>query len=374
MVDTAQIQIKAGNGGNGVATFLRAKYLPKGGPDGGDGGNGGSIYLVGDHNLATLMDYRSKKNYKAEKGSDGMRRQQKGKDGEDLYIKLPLGTLVYEIEDDKEVLVADIEAHNQKILIAQGGKGGKGNHNFKSSTNQAPKQFTKGSLGEEKSLRLEIKVIADVGLVGAPNAGKSTLINYLTNSQAKVASYPFTTISPNLGILRLKSDQKVVIADIPGLIKGASEGKGLGDDFLRHIERTRVLVHLIDPFNEDVTKIVEQALNNYEMIQNELKNYKVDLSEKPQIVVINKVDLIEVSENLESIKKELKAKYNLEVFGISAVTGAGVDSLIEELTVILNKAPKIVFIQPVKKVKKYTISTLPNKRVVYGLNEVFEVK
>lgn len=374
MVDTAQIQIKAGNGGNGVATFLRAKYLPKGGPDGGDGGNGGSIYLVGDHNLATLMDYRSKKNYKAEKGSDGMRRQQKGKDGEDLYIKLPLGTLVYEIEDDKEVLVADIEAHNQKILIAQGGKGGKGNHNFKSSTNQAPKQFTKGSLGEEKSLRLEIKVIADVGLVGAPNAGKSTLINYLTNSQAKVASYPFTTISPNLGILRLKSDQKVVIADIPGLIKGASEGKGLGGDFLRHIERTRVLVHLIDPFNEDVTKIVEQALNNYEMIQNELKNYKVDLSEKPQIVVINKVDLIEVSENLESIKKEFKAKYNLEVFGISAVTGAGVDSLIEELTVILKETPKVVFMQPTKKVKKYSISTLPNKRVVYGLNEVFEVK
>lgn len=374
MIDVANIKIKAGDGGSGVATFRREKYVPKGGPDGGDGGEGGDIFFVGNHNMATLVDFRSKKSYAAPNGKHGMGKNQRGPDGEDIMIKVPIGTLVYEVENDKETLVADIVAHGQKVLLAKGGKGGKGNYHFKSSTNQTPTQFTKGAIGEQKEIKLEIKLIADVGLVGAPNAGKSTLVNYLTNTQAKVASYPFTTLSPNLGVLRLKSNQKVIIADIPGLVEGAAEGKGLGDEFLRHIERTRVLVHIIDAFTDEVEKITQNALDQYAVISNELNKYSAELSDKKQLVVLNKIDITEIANKVSEIKKAFAQKYKVDILAISAATGEGVDAMVEKLTSMLESVERKPLGDLPTPVKKYTISTLPNKRVVHGANEVFEIK
>ncbi len=373
MIDLAVIQVKAGDGGSGIVSFRREKFIAKGGPDGGDGGDGGDVYVKADHNLATLMDFRSKRVFKAESGKPGQGKNKKGRDGNDITIKVPLGTLVYQTIGNEEVLIADMAVEKNPVLLSKGGRGGVGNFRFKSSTNQTPKQFTKGKSGREKEIRLEIKLIADVGLVGAPNAGKSTLINKMTSSHAKVASYPFTTISPNLGVLKLRGGQKVIISDIPGLIEGASEGKGLGDDFLRHVERTRLLIHIIDPFVEE-NDLVENALNKYHMIQKELKNYKVDLTNKKQIVVINKLDLTEVKENLAEFKKVFKKKYGIDIFGISAITGDGLEELTIEVTKSLTEIPKKPFTKKVVPVKIYTIDNLPNKRLVYGESEVFELE
>ena len=389
MVDLVEIKVKAGKGGDGKVSFRREKFIPKGGPDGGDGGKGGDVILVADNNMSTLVDFKSKRVFEAEDGQQGGSKNMSGKSGSNLYIKLPVGTLVYEMreeftenddagkngknegsfDDSRQVLVCDLVTPGQEYVIARGGIGGKGNINFKGSKNRSPLQYTKGTKGEEKILKLEIKLIADVGLVGAPNAGKSTLLNKLTNANARVANYPFTTISPNLGILRIEKDKDIVLADIPGLIEGASDGKGLGDDFLRHVERTRILIHLIDPLTGGYENLVENSFADYLMIREELSKYGKKLNSKKSLICINKIDVTEVRDAFENIKKRFE-KEGLEVFGISAVTGEGLDTLIKKVIYTLDKTPKDNVFEPEKVVKRYNIENLPNRRVVFDKDRV----
>lgn len=381
LIDVAKIKVKAGDGGDGHVSFRRAKFIPKGGPDGGDGGDGGDVYLVAEPNMVTLRDFRTKPSYGAGDGSEGGRRKRTGEDGADLYIKVPVGTLIYEILNGDEILVGDLVKGGQTLLICKGGVGGRGNVRFRSSTNQAPRQYTEGTKGEYKELRLEIKIIADVGLIGMPNAGKSTLVNQLTSSQAKTASYPFTTLSPNLGVLRINPDERIVIADIPGLIEGASKGKGLGDEFLRHVERTRLLVHVIDPFGEeygsafsadsvgsvvgDVTELAENAWENYNVIRREISNYSEELIEKEEIVVINKMDITEVRESFDAIR-ELFEDNGLKVLDISAVTGEGIEELKSVLREVLPTLPERKVFVSDEVVRTYNIRNLPNRRIVFA--------
>jgi GTP-binding protein len=367
MIDIAEIKIKAGNGGDGKVSFRREKYISKGGPDGGDGGKGGNIYLMADDNMATLIDFKSKNMIEAQDGEPGGKKKMTGKNGEDLFVKVPVGTLIYEMRDKDEVLVADMNAKGMEFLIALGGVGGKGNFRFRSSTNQSPMQYTKGTLGDQKKIKLEVKLVADVGIIGLPNAGKSTLLNVLTRANAKVSSYPFTTLSPNLGTVLLKSGKTVVLSDIPGLIEGASEGKGLGDEFLRHVERTRILVHLIDPLEgvSDVSECQENAFRKYETIRNELKNYGKGLEDKNEIIVINKLDLAEVKTQFNDIKKYFAKKIKNPVIGISGVTGEGVETLLNFIEENLSKIEKKVEFDVVTPVKLYDIGNLPNKRIVF---------
>ena len=357
LTDIAEVIVKAGNGGNGHVSFRREKYIPKGGPDGGDGGDGGSMFFVGDENMMTLRDFKAKKRFDAPAGEEGGKRKMTGHNGSDLRVKVPLGTLIYQISDGREILIGDMVEQGQELLVARGGSGGKGNDKFKSSTNRTPRQFTRGTIGEEKALKLEVKLIADVGLVGLPNAGKSTLINKLAGTSAKVANYPFTTLSPNLGVVRFPSGREAIIADLPGLIEGASEGKGLGGEFLRHIERTRIIVHIIDPF-------FSEALESYSTIRKELENYGRNLLEKPEIVVLNKLDILEVAENFGELKGAFE-KIGVKVLGISALTGQGVAELLavieKELEKVLNR-PKFDAKKPVK---VYSINDLRNKRIIF---------
>ena len=393
-IDQVQINIAAGDGGDGLASFRREKYLPKGGPDGGDGGNGGNVYLVGDHNMATLLDFRSKADYKAENGQKGMKKKKYGHAGKNLYIKIPIGTLVYEMFNDRKILVADVLT-NEPFLIAQGGHGGKGNVHFKSSVNQAPKKFVPGTKGESKTVVLEIKLVADIGLIGFPNAGKSTLLNTLTSARARVGAYPFTTLVPNLGPMSLPDGNEVIVADIPGLIQGASEGKGLGDDFLRHIERTRILVHVIDPMFSDIDEIarakeavgdidsgggyiqpestswepqslLHNTVTSYEIIRQELIAYGSALAEKPEVIVINKCDVTEVRQSVSIIQRAFEDDYNVKVYPISAFSGQGVEELKLTILKLLEIAePRKVFsTSKTKPVKIYTVNNLPNRRVV----------
>ncbi len=386
MVDLVEIKVKAGKGGDGKVSFRREKFIPKGGPDGGDGGRGGDIIFVADNNMSTLIDFKSKRIFEAEEGQQGGPNKMSGKSGSNLYIKLPVGTLVYEMREEfsetggesiiesdfdesRQILVCDLVSPGQEYVIARGGVGGKGNVNFKSSKNRSPLQYTKGTAGDEKILKLEVKLIADVGLVGAPNAGKSTLLNRLTNANAKVANYPFTTISPNLGILRIERGKDIVLADIPGLIEGASAGKGLGDDFLRHVERTRILIHLIDPLTDGYENLDENSFQDYLMIREELSKYGNKLDSKKSLICINKIDVTEVKNALADIKKRFE-KEGLEIFGISAVTGEGVDSLINKVISTLDKTPKDNIFEPEKVVKRYNIKNLPNRRVVFDKDRV----
>jgi GTPase len=385
MVDLVEIKVKAGKGGDGKVSFRREKFIPKGGPDGGDGGSGGNIIFVADNNMSTLVDFKSKRLFEAEEGQMGSFKNMSGKSGADLYVKVPVGTLIYEVEskafgqeneagkesadEKRDVLICDLVKVGQEFVVAKGGVGGKGNINFKSSKNQTPTQYTKGLEGEEKVIKMEIKLIADVGLVGAPNAGKSTLLNRLTNANAKVANYPFTTLSPNLGIYRINKDQNIVIADIPGLIEGASDGKGLGDDFLRHIERTRVLIHMIDPLNLGYEDLVENAFKEYSMIRSEIKKYGRGLDNKNSLITINKIDVTEVREAFERIKKRFEEE-GLEVFGISSVTGEGLDSLFTKVIFTLESTPRDISFEVNKVVKRYNIENLPNRRNVFDKDRV----
>jgi len=371
MVDIVEIKIKAGDGGDGKVSFRHEKHLAKGGPDGGDGGNGGSIYFVADNNLSTLIDFRSKSLFKADSGQPGGKKNMTGASAEDFLIKVPVGTLIYELSEDekKEDLVGDLVEKGQMLLIAKGGHGGRGNYRFRGSVNQTPQQYTQGTKGEEKLVRLEIKLIADVGLVGAPNAGKSTLLNRLTNSNAKVAEYPFTTLTPNLGIHRIESGKNIVFADIPGLIEGASQGKGLGDEFLRHIERTRLLVHLIDPMSGRNKDLVNNALESYQMIRNELKEYGHDLDTKQSIVVVNKIDVTEVREVLEEIGNRLSI-LGVEVIGVSSATGEGLSVLLNKISFALENIPRKSSFETKSVVKKYNIDNLPNRRIVFNKGRV----
>ena len=306
-LDQAKIYIKAGNGGSGSASFRREKFIEYGGPDGGDGGNGGSVIFVSERNLNTLIDFRYSQHFKAEKGQDGSKRNKTGAGGEDLIIKVPVGTQIY--EEDNNTLIYDFVKNNEKYLIATGGKGGLGNVRFKSSTNRAPKKKTKGKLGEEFWIWLQLKVIADIGIVGLPNAGKSSLLAALTKAKPKIASYPFTTLDPNLGVAYY-DNKEITLADIPGLVEGAHKGVGLGDKFLRHIERCKVLLHLIDLSEEDL-------LGNYKKIRNELSNYDKNLSKKKEIIFFNKSDLFDKKDidiKIKTFKNKIKSK--LEIISI----------------------------------------------------------
>jgi GTP-binding protein len=321
-VDLAEIEVQAGRGGKGAVSFRREKYIPKGGPDGGDGGKGGDVIIMAERNLTTLRDFKYKTFYKAGDGSAGMGKKMYGKEGENCVIKVPVGTVIKDKKTGQTL--ADLTEGGQIFIIARGGKGGRGNVHFKSSTNRAPRKAEPGQEGEKKSLILELKLIADVGLVGYPNAGKSTLLSRLTQARPKIADYPFTTLSPNLGLAKLQDYRTFVIADIPGLIKDAHKGKGLGYEFLRHIQRTRILVFLLDAS-------LPEAKSQLEALKEELGLYDPELLKKPQVVVLNKIDLLKEGKmlNLNGTKRKL--------FKISALTGQGIETLALELAKILEK-------------------------------------
>jgi len=320
-VDEAKIWVKAGDGGDGCIGFHREKFIPKGGPDGGDGGRGGSVYFLAADDVDTLLDFTGKHHWQAENGQQGMGSNCHGSNGKDLIIKVPAGTLIYDVDFD--LLLKDLNKIGMKVCICRGGRGGRGNRAFATSTNQTPRQVESGKPGQERNLRLELKLIADVGLVGMPNAGKSTLISRCSAARPKIADYPFTTLSPVLGIVELGSYRRFVMADIPGLIEGAHEGTGLGFEFLRHIERTRIIVHILDIMPADGSDPAE----NYRKIRHELELYSKTLAQKEEIIVINKIDLDPKSTIAKKLGKKLKKK----VFAISAAAGSGVKELSELL-------------------------------------------
>jgi GTP-binding protein len=319
-IDQATIFAKAGNGGNGTISFRREKYVPKGGPDGGNGGNGGSVIIRADRQLGTLLDFRYKRHYKAENGEPGRGKDQTGKTGVDIVLKVPCGTVVKDGPTDR--ILADLVADGADVIIARGGKGGKGNAEFATSTNQAPRIAEPGTPGEECELLLELKLLADVGLVGFPNAGKSTLISVISAAKPKIADYPFTTLTPNLGIVRYAEGKSFTVADMPGLIMGAHQGKGLGIQFLRHIERTRVLVFLIESVSEDPKR-------DYEILLNELASYDEDLAKKPKIVALTKTDLFDQAA-LKRLKRVTFGR-KIPVIHISSVSRSGLQDLLEEM-------------------------------------------
>tara|TARA_B100001093_G_scaffold38691_1_gene33076 strand:+ start:277 stop:1260 length:984 start_codon:yes stop_codon:yes gene_type:complete len=315
-LDQVKIYIKAGNGGDGSPSFRREKFIEYGGPDGGDGGKGGSIILKSEQNLNTLIDYRYQQHHKAMRGENGMGQNRTGKSGEDLFLKVPLGTQVF--EEDNKTLIYDFIKLNDEFVAAAGGKGGLGNTRFKSSTNRAPKKFTKGALGEEFTIWLQLKTIADIGIIGLPNSGKSSLLASITNANPKIANYQFTTLNPNLGVASY-DDKEITIADIPGLIEGAHAGTGLGVQFLKHIERCKTLLHLIDITNTDLEK-------SYNQVKNELKSYSPDLLKKKELIVFNKIDLID-SDSAKEITKKFSKKLNKEIFMLSTLKKSSVSQI-----------------------------------------------
>ncbi len=326
-VDEAFIDVVAGDGGNGMASFRREKYIPHGGPDGGDGGRGGSIYAEADENINTLIDYRFARIHRAQKGENGRGADCYGKGGDDLVLKMPVGTVITDAETGEEL--ADLAKHGTRALIAKGGAGGLGNIHFKSSVNRAPRQRTLGEAGEKRRVQLELKVLADVGLLGYPNAGKSTLVRAVSAAKPKVADYPFTTLAPSLGVVRIDYGRSFVIADIPGLIEGAAEGAGLGHQFLRHLQRTKLIVHLIDiaPFDANVDPVKEARA-----LVAELKKYDPALHAKPRWLVFNKVDLLDKKEADARIKDALRRlRWTKPWFAISGINGGGTQELVRAI-------------------------------------------
>ncbi len=356
-VDYTKIFVKSGDGGNGAISFRREKYVASGGPDGGDGGKGGDIYFVVNPDANTLIDFRYNKKFKAENGKNGSGGHCYGKSGDDLYIKVPKGTVVKDAETGK--ILADLSEDDQQELILPGGRGGKGNSHFATSTRQAPRFAQDGEKGIEKELILELKLIADVGLVGFPNVGKTTILSQVTAARPKIADYHFTTLEPNLGVVNTKNNGSFVLADIPGIIEGASEGTGLGLQFLRHIERTRLLLHVIDVSGSEGRDPVE----DFYKVNEELKTYSEKLSKRKQVIVANKSDLVQSEENFERLSKIAKEQ-NIDIYKISAATGNGVNDLMEHVAQMLKQLPKEELIEP------------SEKKVIYELKEEikFEVK
>ena len=323
-IDEAKIEVIAGDGGNGVASFCREKFRPFGGPDGGDGGKGGSIWAVGDRNVNTLIDYRYSKLHKARNGENGRGSDCYGKGADDIFLRMPVGTLIVDANTGEHI--ADLTDHDQQVLLALGGEGGWGNIHFKTSTNRAPRQKTEGKEGQRRELRLELKVLADVGLLGMPNAGKSTFISAVSNARPKIADYPFTTLHPNLGVVRVSHEKSFVIADIPGLIEGAADGAGLGVQFLRHLQRTGLLLHIVDlaPFEDTVDPVKEAKA-----IVKELQKYDDSLFEKPRWLVLNKLDVVPEEERKKRVKDFVKRfGWKGPVFEISALNRDGCEDLI----------------------------------------------
>jgi len=325
-VDRVQIEIQAGNGGNGCVSFRREKYIPRGGPDGGDGGKGGSVIIVARNGVNNLAGFSHQKFWKASNGAHGSGANKAGKDGHDLILEVPTGTLVFDAKND--FVLRDLTHEGDQIVAAKGGEAGKGNTRFKSSTNRAPRDHTPGGEGEKRELLLELKVIADVGIIGKPNAGKSTLLSRLTKARPQIADYPFTTKYPNLGMVQVSLDRHFVLADIPGLIEGAHAGAGLGHEFLRHIERAGILVHLVEPFPIDES----DPIANYHTIRAELTQYDEQLGERPEIVAVTKAELPDAV----GIRDKLVAEINAPVLLISAVTGEGLNHLMHAVTAALD--------------------------------------
>lgn len=323
-VDEAKIYAKSGRGGRGCVSFRREKFVPRGGPNGGDGGDGGDVIVIGRENMTSLLDYHYKQHYRAQNGEHGRGKDQHGKNAPALLVPVPIGTVVKDFFTGE--ILGDITEDNQTLVVASGGRGGRGNARFATSTNQAPRYAQPGEEGEEKTLILELRLLADVGIIGFPNAGKSTLISRISAARPRIADYPFTTLIPNLGVVSYNEGKTFVVADIPGLIKGAHEGVGLGIKFLRHIERTKVLIHLLDlsPFTE------RNPIEDYHIMNEELEAYSPELKNKPQIIAPNKIDITEAKEKLEEIETYFK-KLGIKVFPISSATGEGVKELIEEV-------------------------------------------
>ncbi|MFW6143361.1 MAG: GTPase ObgE [Patescibacteria group bacterium] len=369
MINSATITVEGGKGGNGAVSFHREKFRPRGGPDGGKGGRGGNVYFLTDNNISTLSKFKRQKHFQAEKGNAGGPNHKKGKNGEDLVIRIPCGTELWEKRNNKDIFLVDLLENNSRYLVARGGKGGRGNAALRTSENKLPREAEKGQKGEKRIIRLELKMIADVGIIGLPNAGKSTFLKQITSAQPKIGDYPFTTLEPNLGVT-LVQKKRIIFADIPGLIRGAAKGKGLGDEFLRHIERTRILLHIIDPYSakimlEDNENLTDAALSAYDVIRKELDQYSPTLKEKPEIVAINKTDLPEISQEEEQLAKSFENKKGIKPVFISGATGQGIDKL-------LNKFPtKTTAIEKQEKrenqmgIKVYGIRDLPNQRIVF---------
>ncbi len=333
-IDKARIFVKAGNGGNGAVSFRREKYVPAGGPDGGDGGRGASIIMVADSGLRTLMDFKYKKKYAAPSGGDGSKKKKSGKNGEDIILKVPEGTVV---KDEKTgLIIADLKHEGDSVVVAKGGFGGKGNQHFANAVRQAPAFAKSGTDGEERWVVLELKMIADVGLIGFPNVGKSTFLSVVTSAKPKIANYHFTTLTPNLGVVKTKYGESFVMADIPGIIEGASDGVGLGHDFLRHVERTKVLIHIVDISGIEG----RDPIDDFDKINEELKLYNEKLASRPQLVVANKSDIL-FDEAVYENFKETMTQRGYEVFKMSAITRAGIDEVIERAAQILAQAEEI---------------------------------
>lgn len=336
--DEVVIEVTGGKGGDGVIQFRREKYVPRGGPDGGDGGHGGSILLEVDKHKNTLSEFRHKKQFRAQDGTRGKGKNQTGASGDDLVIKIPPGTMVFDESDGR--LMGDLVDQGQQLQVCKGGRGGRGNTRFKTSKNKAPRIAEKGEPPEEKIIRLELKLIADIGIIGVPNAGKSTMLSVVSNAKPKIAPYPFTTLQPNLGVAELDNDNQLILADIPGLIEGAHRGEGLGHDFLRHIQRTRVLIHLLDG-------ISEEPILDFAQINSELALFDPALGDKPQIVVLNKMDLPEVKKKWPQVKSQLLEKGYQDIFSISAITKQGIKPVLYRAAKLLEEAPVYEYKPPV---------------------------
>ena len=333
-IDKAKIFVKAGNGGNGAVSFRREKYVPAGGPDGGDGGRGASVIFEVDNDLRTLMDFKYQRKYVATPGGDGSKKRQAGKNGEDLVLKVPAGTIIRDEASGK--IIADLKEEGERAVVARGGRGGKGNQHFANAVRQAPNFAKSGTDGEERWVILELKMIADVGLLGFPNVGKSTFLSVVTAAKPKIANYHFTTLTPNLGVVKTKYGDSFVLADIPGLIEGAAEGVGLGHDFLRHVERTKVLIHIVDISGLEG----RNALEDFDAINDELKLYNEKLSTRPQVVVANKIDILEDESVYEEFKNTLEDR-GYKVFKMSAATREGIDDVIAYVSQVLKDAEEI---------------------------------
>lgn len=356
--DYTKIIVKSGDGGNGAATFLREKYVAAGGPDGGDGGNGGNVYFQVDKDKNTLIDFRYNRKFKAKNGENGSGSHCNGKYGEDLIIKVPIGTVVKDVETGR--VIADLSHPDQKELILKGGRGGRGNSHFATATRQAPRFSEDGERGEEKELILELKLLADVGLLGFPNVGKSTFLSVVTDAKPKIANYHFTTIVPNLGVVKTKDGSGFVIADIPGIIEGASEGVGLGIQFLRHVERTRLLLHFLDVSGQEGRNPIE----DFYAINKELEKYSEKLSKRKQIIVANKIDVIQDEKLLKQVE-ELAKKENLKLFKVSAVTKQGIQELIDYVTEELKQLPKEELVE----IEDSKIYTLEDKKDQWNIKK-----
>lgn len=364
--DYAKITIKSGNGGDGAVTFRREKYVAAGGPDGGDGGRGGSIYFKVDPNANTLIDFRYTKKFKAQNGENGSGSNKYGKAGEDLYINVPIGTVIKDVETGK--VVADLSQEGQEELVLKGGRGGKGNSHFATATRQVPRFAQAGEEGEEKEVILELKLLADVGLLGFPNVGKSTFLSVVTDAKPKIANYHFTTIEPNLGVVKTKNGDSFVIADIPGIIEGASEGVGLGIQFLRHVERTRLLLHVIDISGIEGRDPVQ----DYYTINEELKGYSDKLSKRKQIIVANKIDIMQDDTGLKELE-QLAKKEGLEIYKISGVTGEGVPELLNRVSEVLKTLPKEEIVDLEERVV-YTLEDDKDEFVVKKEDNIFVIE